>query len=109
MDERARSYREFWPRYLREHARPGTRALHFLGTGLGLVLLAAGIATLEPWLCAAGVLCGYLFAWLAHWVIERNRPATFTHPWWSLVSDLRMFALWLGGRLGRHLERCGLD
>ena len=96
MSVRSKTYREFWPRYLAEHSRPGTRNLHFLGTGLGLTLLAA-------------LLAGYGFAWIGHAVVERNRPATFTHPLWSFISDFRMFGLWLRGRLGGELRSHGLD
>ena len=99
------SYSEFWPHYLRAHRRPGTRLLHFIGTGLGLVLLAAALLTLDwRWLVAAPIV-GYAFAWAAHFGIEGNRPETFGHPLWSLVSDFRMAGLWLAGRLGPHLER----
>ncbi len=109
MDRRAKTYREFWPLYLAEHRMPGTRQLHFLGTGLGLLILAAA-AVLADWrLVPLAIVTGYAFAWIGHAVIERNRPATFTHPFWSLVSDFRMFALWLGGRLTAELRRHGLE
>ena len=104
-----RSYAEFWPYYLREHAKPETRALHYLGTGLALLLLLAVIMMLlSPWWLLLVPVLGYAFAWGAHLGIERNRPATFTYPVWSLWSDLRMFFLWIGGRLGPHLERAGV-
>ena len=108
MDRRAKTYDEFWPVYLAEHRKPGTRRLHLLGTGLALFLLAAA-ALLREWrLVPIAVFAGYGFAWLGHAFIERNRPATFTHPFWSLISDLRMFGLWLAGRLSTELRRHGL-
>ena len=108
MSRKADSYAEFWPFYLAEHSRPGTRRLHFLGTALGLVLLALAVATQTWWLLLAALVSGYAFAWVAHLSVERNRPATFSHPVWSLVSDFRMLFLWLSGGLQRELERHGI-
>ncbi len=108
MADRYETYADFWPHYLREHARPQTRLLHFIGTALAIILLAAGIISLNPWLLAAAVISGYGFAWIAHWRVERNRPATFTYPVWSLYSDFRMFALWLTGRLAKELANAGV-
>jgi hypothetical protein len=108
MSGRFASYAEFWPHYLREHADPLTRRVHVAGTLLGIALLLAGIVTGRWWLVLAGVVSGYLFAWVSHMAIERNRPATFTHPLWSLGSDLRMAWLFLAGRLDEELRRAGL-
>ena len=98
--ERSKTYRAFWPRYLDEHRRPATRALHFFGTCLGLFLLAGAVAATDWRLAVAALISGYAFAWIAHALVERNRPATFTHPLWSLVSDFRMLFAWLGGGSG---------
>ena len=108
MPRKADSYSEFWPYYLAEHSRPATRSLHFLGTGLGLALLAAAVLTQAWWLLLAAAISGYAFAWIAHLAVERNRPATFSHPLWSLISDFRMFALWISGRLAKELRRHGI-
>lgn len=109
MAERFRSYAEFWPHYLREHASPVTRGVHVAGTVIGVALFLAGLLSGSLSLVLAGVVSGYLFAWGSHMLVERNRPATFTHPLWSLGSDLRMAWLFLTGRLDRELRRAGLS
>ena len=106
--ERYSSFREFWPFYLREHSKPQTRALHYVGTTLVVAMAIYALAT-QQWLVLIAVpVAGYFFAWVAHFRIERNRPATFTYPLWSLLADFKMWALWLGGRLGPELERAGV-
>ncbi len=99
------TYREFWPFYLGEHSRPQTRRLHYLGTGGAFAALVLALLLAEPWVLIAVPLLGYGPAWAAHFWVERNRPATFRHPLWSLVSDVRMFALWLSGRIDAELAR----
>ena len=102
------TYDAFWLRYLRAHEKPSTRLLHYCGSLLALTaLLAAGLARDWRWLILAPVI-GYAFAWIAHFAVERNRPETFGHPLWSLVSDYRMLTLWLAGRLAPHLDRAGI-
>ncbi|MCR0980539.1 DUF962 domain-containing protein [Roseomonas populi] len=108
MQARFTRYADFWPYYLREHADPRTRRIHVLGTVLGVGLVLVGLLAGLWWLVLAGVVSGYLFAWVSHMVIERNRPATFTYPFWSLGSDLRMAWLFLTGRLEAELRRAGI-
>jgi hypothetical protein len=108
MAARYRSFADFWPFYLREHSRPATRALHFAGTSLIVLLLIVGVAT-RRWRLLVGIpLAGYGFAWAAHLAVERNKPATFRHPLWSLAADFRMWWLWLSGRLRAELEKAGV-
>jgi hypothetical protein len=96
---RAHSFAEFWPYYLGEHRKRATRRVHVIGTLLAFVVLLAVIVFRQPiWLLAVP-LVGYGFAWLSHAFIEKNRPATFAHPLWSLRGDLQMLCLWLTGRL----------
>jgi hypothetical protein len=102
------SYREFWPHYLREHAKPNTRALHFFGTAIATTALVALLATGELWLLPLVLAAGYGPAWIGHFFVEKNRPATFTHPLWSLISDYRMAFIWLTGRLQAELTRAGV-
>jgi len=100
-----RSFEAFWAHYVREHGRRGNRLLHFLGTGLGLLCLPAAAVLREPWVIVLGPVLGYGLSWIGHFVVERNRPATFGHPVWSMRSDFRMFGLMLVGRMGEEARR----
>jgi len=102
------TYPEFWRRYLAAHADPRTRGLHYAGTSLATAAIAtAAVARDWRWLAAAPI-AGYALAWLGHFKFEHNRPETFGHPVWSLISDFRMFGLFLSGRLGQELRRAGV-
>jgi len=109
VSQRITTYHEFWPHYLREHAKPETRAIHFLGTGISTASLVAMLVTGNPLFIAMALVGGYGPAWFAHFVIERNRPATFQYPLWSLASDYRMTFVWLTGHLGEELVKAGLS
>lgn len=108
MARRPESYPEFWALYLRLHRRPATRALHYAGTVAGISVLAFALVAREWWLLPAAVAIGYGIAWIGHLMVERNLPATFGHPFWSLLSDFRMLALWATRRLGREFDKHGL-
>lgn len=109
MARKHTSFAEFWPHYLREHSRPPTRALHYLSTTLVVGLALFAIVTGRWLLIALLPVAGYLFAWAGHFAVEKNRPATFTYPAWSLLADFRMGWLWLTRRLGPELDRAGVD
>src|SRR3989442_12463225 len=93
MNQRFNSFNDFWPYYLGEHSKPATRLLHCVGTlsalGLAILLIACG----KWWLFPLALNPGYAFAWVAHFFIERNRPATFTPPHSSFVGDGKMLRL----------------
>lgn len=108
MGERFSTYAEFWPHYLRQHARPATRNVHFAGTVGGVSVLITGLAIEIWWLVPTSLIAGYGPPWFAHFAIERNWPATLRYPLWSFVSDFRMFGLWLAGRLRPELNRAGV-
>ncbi len=103
------SFDQFWPIYLRAHAHPACRALHYAASVSGLAALALVLLTGSGWWLLAGLLLSYGFAWVGHFRIENNVPLTFQHPWWSLVADYRMFFLWLMGQLPRHLRAAGVE
>jgi hypothetical protein len=106
---RVSSFAEFWPVYLREHRRPATRALHYLGTAIAIMTAIYAVATASWWLLIVPLVSGYLFAWAGHALIEHNRPATFTYPLWSLRADFRMFGYFVSGRIGAELRRAGVE
>lgn len=87
----------FYPFYLGEHSNTTSRRLHVIGTGLSLVMILLGVA-LSPWFFIAAPVCGYFFAWVGHFFFEKNQPATFTYPIWSLMGDFRMFFETVSGR-----------
>lgn len=99
------NYSEFWDFYVSEHSKPMTRTLHFIGTTLGLFLLVWLIWRGMWYYFPLSFVVGYAFAWFAHFVIEKNRPATFKYPLWSFISDYKMIWFMLTGRMNAELDR----
>jgi hypothetical protein len=97
--QRFASFREFYPFYLGEHAHPVSRRLHFIGSCGVLVFVALAVLQRNAWWLLGAPACGYGFAWVGHFVFEKNRPATFRHPLYSLAGDWVMFFDILRGRV----------
>jgi hypothetical protein len=100
-----RSFEEFWPFYVREHAHPTNRALHVVGTTLAMGSVAAGLLTGRRAFYVAAPVLGYGFAWVGHFLVQGNKPATFSHPLWSLRGDLVMWWKTLTGTMEAEVER----
>ena len=94
-----RSFGEFYPFYLSQHADRTCRRLHFAGTSLGLAAVLYAVATLAFGWILAGIAAGYLLAWIGHFFFEKNRPATFTYPLYSFLGDWVMWKDMLMGRI----------
>ncbi len=102
---RYQSFAEFWPFYLGEHRLPVCRAWHYLGTTASAVLLIVLLLfQLWPWLWLV-LIAGYGPAWIGHYIFEKNKPATFQYPLWSLMADYKMFFLAISGKLKDELNR----
>jgi hypothetical protein len=125
------TFEEFWPEYVRAHSRTSTRIIHCIGTLAGWMILGAALAlwlfpvlkpdsgqglqvpaaagrqTFKPgWLILAALIVPYALAWISHFFIEHNKPATFGHPLWSWWADQRMVFLTLTGKMGHEVKRC---
>lgn len=98
MEKRYQSFKEFYPFYLTEHQDNTCRLLHFIGTALVFVVLIATLITQWWWGFIGIPLVGYGFAWVGHFFFEKNKPATFQYPLWSLGSDFKLFFDILGGK-----------
>src|ERR1019366_1454240 len=110
MQESNDTFDDFWPHYVHAHRNPINRAFHHVGTTAVIGTFATAAVTINPaWLLLAPVV-GYGPAWIGHFVFEKNKPATFEHPLWSLRGDFKMYALALRRQMGAEIERvCGGD
>lgn len=98
------TYEDFFTFYLHEHSDARNRAMHAVGTLLGLATLIVAFAVGHPWYALLWPVVSYAFAWIGHFLIEGNKPATFGHPFWSLISDFRMLGLMFTGRLKARMQ-----
>ncbi|MDO9320453.1 MAG: DUF962 domain-containing protein [Pseudomonas sp.] len=97
--ERFSSFAEFYPYYLQEHSNDICRRLHYVGSLLVLGILGYAISQQQWGLLWLMPVAGYGFAWVGHFVFEKNKPATFKYPFYSLLGDWVMLKDALTGRI----------
>lgn len=95
MNKRFQNFWEFYPFYLSQHQTPWCRALHYAGSIWVIILLVSFWVTQNVWQLIFVPIVGYGCAWIGHFCFERNKPATFQYPLYSLLGDWVMFAQWL--------------
>jgi hypothetical protein len=100
-----KSYEEFWDFYVAQHSNKTNRRLHFVGTSLAMACVAGGVLLRKPALFIAAPIVGYGFAWVGHFVFEKNKPASFDHPVWSFKSDFVMWSKIANGTMDAEVER----
>lgn len=105
MADEIKTFEEFWPYYVKAHSSRGNRRLHFAGTSAALVLAATGLLTRRARLLALAPVVGYACAWIGHFFVEGNVPATFGHPLWSFKSDFIMWKKMLDGTMDAEIEK----
>jgi hypothetical protein len=105
QQEEIKSFEEFWPHYVADHSLPATRALHLAGTTVALACAAALVAKGKWKLLPLALIPGYGAAWVGHFFVERNKPASFKYPLWSFIADYKMVALMLTGKMDAEVER----
>ncbi|HEY2514372.1 MAG TPA: DUF962 domain-containing protein [Polyangiaceae bacterium] len=99
------SFEEFWPHYVRAHTNPTNRRLHFVGTSLAMACVASAALFRRPLLLLAAPVVGYGFAWVGHFGFEKNTPATFGNPLYSLRADFVMWSKMVNGTMDAEVER----
>ncbi len=104
-DQEFRTFEEFWPFYVKEHQKKTTRLLHFVGTTAAMACVAGGLLTKRRWLLGLAPVVGFGPAWIGHFFIEGNKPASFKHPLWSLRADLIMWSKMARFQMDDEVER----
>ena len=100
-----RTFEEFWPFYVKEHQKKATRILHFIGTTGAMACVAGGLLTKRRWLLAVAPVVGYGGAWIGHFFVEKNKPASFKHPLWSFRADFVMWSKMVRFQMSDEVER----
>ena len=103
-DKKYKTLEEFYPFYLSQHANNFNRLLHYIGTILAMINLIIGLYTLNIKMLSLAPICGYAFAWFGHFFYEKNKPATFKYPLYSLICDYLMVYDFLTGRICDKLD-----
>ena len=98
-------FAEFWPEYVRAHSRPATRVVHLIGTLLGWMIVGAAIAERTWWLVLLALVVSYGLAWVSHFFVEHNMPATFEHPLYSWWADQKMMFLMVIGKMSNEVRK----
>lgn len=104
-ERKIESFEEFWPFYVGEHKKPTTRLFHFVGTTAAVGCLASAVIFRKPWLVPAALVAGYGPAWFSHFFIEKNKPASFKYPLWSLKADFVMWSKMIRGEMQAEVDR----
>lgn len=99
------TFDEFWPRYVRAHRHPATRALHAVSSLVPFAFAALAVVSGSLWWVVAIPFVAYGIAWFAHFFIERNKPETFNYALLSLAADYKMFLLTITGRMGEEIRK----
>ena len=105
MSERIKSFDEFWPYYVLEHSKKVNRVLHFIGTSAAVTTLGMAAIRRQPSLIPLALLVGYGPAWVGHFFIENNKPASFKYPLWSFRGDYKMLWFALRGKMAAEVTR----
>ncbi len=100
-----KNYEEFWPFYLTQHSKKSTRLWHFVGTTFVFICIGLAIYFSNAWFILLAPVIAYSIAWISHFFIEGNKPATFGHPFWSLRADFQMYFFTIFGRLNNELAK----
>ncbi len=103
--DKIETFEQFWDFYVSEHREKATRVLHFIGTTAALGCLAGGLLTRRRWLLLLAPIAGYGPAWIGHFFVEHNTPASFKYPVWSLRADLVMWWKTLRGQMEAEVDR----
>lgn len=105
MADDINSFEEFWPHYVRAHSSKNNRRLHFAGTTASIVLAGYGLVSRKLWPILLAPVVGYGCAWIGHFFVEGNVPATFGHPLWSLKADFVMWSKMVAGTMDAEVEK----